>query len=312
MLPPGKTILPTSGKIMTGVSIARNLNAVATFERDAGKNASILFYYQDWGAVGDQNFPTSWASAVRMQGSLPSIVWQPWAPEAYPQSNNETAYALRNIIAGHFDTYIKQWAKDAKAWGNPFFLVFAPEMNGNWNPWDESLNGNKAGEFVQAWRHVHAIFTTVGATNVTWVWDANENYLGSTPLAELYPGDAYVDWTAMDGFNWGTSSKSTAWRSFSGVFSATYNTILQITHKPMMIALLSCAEKGGNKAAWITNAYSVALPQSFPAIRAVVWFDQVTQADWRIESSPAAQKAFSQAMQAPIYAANIFANYNGG
>ncbi len=312
--PLGKTIFPSAGKIMTGVSSARDLNVIGTFEKDAGKNASMILFYQDWGASdGDQNFPTLWVSSVRNHGSLPMIVWQPWVSEVYPQGNNEPTYALKNIIAGRFDAYIKQWAKNAKAWSKPLFLDFAPEMNGNWNPWDEGLNGNKAGEFVQAWRHVHTIFTAVGASNVTWVWDPNVTYIGSTPLAELYPGDAYVDWTAMDGFNWGTSRKYTTWLPFSEVFGLTYSAILKITHKPMMIALLSSAEKGGNKAAWINDAYSVELPEHFPAIKAVVWFDQVTQQDWRIESSFAAQQAFAQAMQAPIYASNTYGgSYMGG
>ena len=307
----GKTILPSAGKIMTGVSISPDLNVVDNFEKDAGKKASILTFYQDWGAT-DQKFPAKWASSVRKHGSLPLIAWQPWVTKPYPQGNYEPTYALKNIIAGHFDKYIKQWAQGAKTWRNPLFLAFAPEMNGSWNPWDEGLNGNKAGTFVQAWRHVHTIFTSIGASNVTWVWDPNTNFVGSTPLAELYPGDAYVNWTAMDGFNWGTSTKYTIWFPFTGVFGPTYNTILKITHKPMMIAQLSSAEKGGNKAAWISNAYSIALPQHFTAIKAVVWFDQVGQSDWRIESSMSAQQAFSRAIQAPIYAANIYGNYNGG
>ncbi len=32
------------------------------------------------------------------------------------------------------------------------------------------VNGDQPGEFVAAWRHVHDIFTSVGATNATWVW----------------------------------------------------------------------------------------------------------------------------------------------
>ena len=32
------------------------------------------------------------------------------------------------------------------------------EMNGNWYPWAEGVNGNVAGDYVNAWRHVRAIF----------------------------------------------------------------------------------------------------------------------------------------------------------
>ena len=53
--------------------------------------------------------------------------------------------------------------KQAADWGHwPFFLRFDWEMNGFWFPWNEGVNGNKPGEFVAAWRHVHDIFTEVG------------------------------------------------------------------------------------------------------------------------------------------------------
>ena len=68
------------------------------------------------------------------------------------------------MISGKYDSYIPQnVAEDARDWGHPFFLRFDWEMNGNWFPWSEGVNGNQSGEFVAAWRHVHDIFTSVGA-----------------------------------------------------------------------------------------------------------------------------------------------------
>ena len=74
------------------------------------------------------------------------------------------------MIAGRYDEYIREFAEEARAWGHPFFLRFNWEMNGDWFPWSEGVNGNPSGEYVAAWRHVHDIFAAVGATNVTWVW----------------------------------------------------------------------------------------------------------------------------------------------
>ena|SRR5947207_13491520 len=91
------------------------------------------------------------------------------------------------------------------------------EMNGNWYPWSEQVNGNTAGEFVLAWQHVHALFTIQGVTNVTWVWCPNVDYPGSTPLHELYPGDASVVWAGMDGYYWGSIQRH-VWQPFSSVF----------------------------------------------------------------------------------------------
>ena len=113
------------------------------------------------------------------------------------------------MIEGHHDAYIREFAEAAKAWGHPFFLRFNWEMNGNWFPWSEGVNGNQPGEYVAAWRHVHDIFTQVGATNATWVWCPNVDPASKLhDLASLYPGDAYVDWTGLDGYNWGTNPAS--------------------------------------------------------------------------------------------------------
>ena len=57
--------------------------------------------------------------------------------------------------------------------GHPFFLRWGHEMNSDRFPWSEDANGNRRGEFVQAWRHIHDIFTSVGASNVSWVWCPN-------------------------------------------------------------------------------------------------------------------------------------------
>src|SRR5262249_55077820 len=137
--PVGTTILPSTGQIMIGISAIDDSDSVNAFENRVGKKMSVILLYQSWGDA-DANFPVDWVNAVRAHGSLPMITWEPWVTAAYPAGNDEPAYALSNLIAGKFDTYITQWADAAKAWKSPFFLRFAPEMNGNWNPWSEGLN----------------------------------------------------------------------------------------------------------------------------------------------------------------------------
>ena len=103
-------------------------------------------------------------------------------------------------------------------------------------PWSEQTNGNSAGQYVLAWKHVHDIFTSVGATNVTWVWCINVEGSGETSMSELYPGDSYVDWIGMDGYNWGGTSGH-SWQSFTSVFSQTYTDIQSLApSKPIIIA----------------------------------------------------------------------------
>lgn len=281
-----------------------DLSGVLQFEADAGKPVSIIMNYQGWGlADGSQNFQPAWMDNIRTHGAIPMVTWEPWL---YTDGVNQPRFALRNIIGGAFDGYITAWARASAAWGHPYFLRFAPEMNGNWFSWSEQANGNASGEYVAAWHHVHDLFAAAGATNVSWVWCPNIEYAGSAPLGPLYPGDAYVDWLGMDGYNWGTSAPGKSWQTFAQVFGPTYTRITALSAKPLLIAETASAEAGGSKAAWIADAFDVAIPQQFPRIRGVVWFNENKETDWRIESSPAAQAAFAQAISSPRYTTNTY------
>jgi hypothetical protein len=305
---PGPGPGPQSPSIYYGVHLpVLDIPDLTAFESDAHKAVSVVMWYQQWSNSGGyQYFQSGWMNEVRNHGSIPLVTWDPWDPT---QGTNQPAFALQNIINGNFDAYISKWAQDSKAWGHPYFLRFAHEMNGNWMPWSELVNGNKPGQFVQAWRHIHNIFTSLGVTNVTWVWSPNIDYSNSIPLREVYPGDAYVDWTAMDGYNWGNIGPH-SWESFSQVFQQTYYDILGITSKPLMIAETASTEQAGNKASWITDGFVNQLVHTFPLIRGFVWFNQNKETDWRIESSPAAQNAFASAIQSNYYASNNFASIN--
>src|SRR5262249_21209548 len=183
--------------------------------------------------------------------------------------------ALSKIIGGQYDSYLTQWAQAAKAWGHPFFIRLFHEFNGNWVPWNETVNGNQPGQFVATWRHIHDIFTAVGATNVSWVWSPNIEAPTQTDLPGLYPGDTYVDWLGIDGYNFGTCSHGgTSYPSFDQVFRSTYNKLASIAPaKPIMIAEVAAEECGGDKGAWINDMLTVQLPNNYPRVSAVVWWN---------------------------------------
>ena len=284
--------------------------ALHAFERDAGKNVSIIHWGEAWYANGTgQPFWSVNANEARSVGAIPLIDWGSW-DSANLGLPDQAAFSLSAIIDGTYDTYITAWAKAAKAWGHPFFLRFDWEMNGNWFPWGAGVNGNTSpAEYVAAWRHVHDIFTAVGAANVNWVWCPDIIKPGGTPLAEFYPGNKYVDWIAMDGYNEGTGQGGT-WQTFDQVFGYTYDQLRALAPgKPIMIAETASDESGGSKAAWITDALTTQIPENFPDVKALVWFNWDVQGyDWDIESSPGAQAAFTSGIAAPNYLPNQYAN----
>jgi hypothetical protein len=303
------------GPQFTGTAAPWDMNAVTAFQRTIGKAPSIVTMNIPFqGCSRSCNyyaFPALQLAAIRSYGAIPMLNW---ASMSSPLTVNEPNFRLANVTGGTFDSYIRSFALATKAWGHPFFLRFNWEMNGTWFPWAEAANGNQPGDYVAAWRHVHDIFTSVGATNVTWVWCPNvDPYHQYGSLAALYPGSAYVDWTCLDGYNFGTQTSAKGWPMFDQIYSATYNQIVRTIApgKPFMIGEVASSEHGGSKAAWITDMISK-ITSGYTALRAVVWFDWRQGGDWPIETSSASTAAFAQGIAAPLFTTNTFGDLGPG
>ncbi len=291
-----------------------------SFETMAKKKMAILHWGESWKRGGVyEPFDTVYFANVRNHGSIPMLSWG--SRDSYG-GVNQPDFQLSDIYNGMHDSHIQNWAQSAKAWGHPFFLRFDWEMNGNWQfPWAEQINGNQPGDYVKAWRHVHDIFTRVGATNATWVWCPNIADPKTTPFSSLYPGDAYVDWTCLDGYN-----KYNVWLPFNTVFTGSgidwllnsYSQILAVApNKPLMIgetASLEAGDGGAAKAAWIKDAYTTQMQTNFPRIKAILWFNSddgnPAYTTLPIQSSSASINAFVTAIGAKFYATNSFSNLN--
>lgn len=328
-LPPTPTpTIPSSAKIYWGALVngqapsPGNLaggGVFDAFEQRAAKKMAILHWGQPWQMSNTyQPFQTSYMTAVRNRGSIPML---DWSSMNLGSGATQPNFQLADIYNGAHDAYIIQWAKDAKAWGHPFFLRLDWEMNGNWTyPWSEQLNGNLPGDYVKMWQHVHTIFEQQGTNNVTWVWCPNISSSSTLLLSELYPGDAYVDWTCMDGYN-----KYPAWINFNQVINGvgitwlyhTYDQIVTLApNKPLMIgetASLEAGDGGAKKAAWLRDMLLTQIPTNFPKVKAVLYFnwdDRVSTNTFPIESSQASIDGFAESIGSPLYPANIYGNLN--
>lgn len=205
------------------------------FITTVGVSPSVVGYYVDFTTP----FITTKPDYIHSLGAVPSLTWEPW-DHADPGHEVQPAYQLADITAGTYDTYITNFANAMKAWGiansSFIYLRFAHEMNGSWYPWAEAANGNSAGDYVLAWRHVWNIFNSVGANPyVSWQWCPNVDPSHFfTPLAGLYPGDSYVNGVGMDGYNFGTAAIE-GWLTPTQVFEQTRLDIEAITAKPLRI-----------------------------------------------------------------------------
>ena len=245
------------------------------FEQDAGKRVAMVDFGQ----------PAFWVDPFDYDGAFDDTV----ARGAIPVVDMSTeSTALTDISSGVYDAQITAWAKKAAAWGKPFVLRLDAEMNGAWYSYGSQARANPQ-LFVAMWRHVHDLFVAAGATNVSWQWCPNvdpDNV--QTPLESLYPGDAYVDWTGMTGYDHGGES-------FNWIFSSTYDRLVSLAPtKPIMIGEISSVAP--DRAQFLSDMFTQ-LPTIFPQVRAICWFNWRINEDgqiwdWPIEA--AAQAQFAQ------------------
>jgi len=292
---------------LTGTKPPWDMAPAAMVEKRLGKSMSLLEFSTPMAyANGTQpfTFPVNEMTAIRNRGSIPFFSWSTHAMRNF----DNPAFSLQAIAAGRQDTMIRAWAMSARGWGKPFFLRFNWEANSDWFPWGNRWKTNTDNDYVQAWRHVHQIFTAAGATNAKWVWcPTADPFKVLGPLAGLYPGNDYVDWTCADVYNGGSP-----WRSFSQVLGGTYQEIAAIApSKPMLLGEVGTTETGGSKAAWINDMFA-SLPVQFPLVRGLIWFDSTVtgpggRTDWPLDSSSSAYDAFARGVAPPQYRA---ANYS--
>lgn len=99
----------------------------------------------------------------------------------------------QDVAAGQYDQRIDDLCRGLKALGRPAFLRIGYEFNGHWN-------GYEPATYVAAWRRVAQAIRAAGLDEVARVWcyapdDAERDFM------DFYPGDAWVDWWAVDCFD---------------------------------------------------------------------------------------------------------------
>jgi hypothetical protein len=253
---------------LKGMTLTQSL---ALRKRQLGRSLRIIHLYLNWG--------DSLADAARSvpAGAEPLLSWR--SPQLYSSITN-----------GSQDAQILRQARALAGVGRPVMLMWAWEMNGSWFPWSGVKNPTRTAGFIAAWRHLHDLFGTAGARNVSWVWSPNYYSMPAQPwntMDHYYPGDAYVDWVGVSGYSYGRQLPDF-------LFGPTCRMYGQ--HKPIMIAETGIAETGGHtKPDWIRLLQGWII--AHPEVRALVWFDTDTfnGTNWRVDTSAAAVAAY-QAM----------------
>ncbi|WP_106398230.1 glycoside hydrolase family 26 protein [Actinocorallia populi] len=308
-------------------TIDSGIERMNEFGEKVGKPHNLLKYFEEVGS----DFKEKENKRVWEAGALPFADVEPMEG------------TLKDYIDGKYDDDIRSYAIEVKESNIPLAYSWGHEMNGWWYPWgfcsrggthinagkpnekprDEEDIGiacqgeskeNTAEDFAAAWRHIHDIFTEVGAGNVIWVWSPNTAQSPGMPaMKDFYPGDEYVDWIGISGYmnepNPPTKKDS---KIFQNVFGDLLRDLRSFTKKPVVIA-----ETGSTatlrKADDVVNLFAGILfeKKTLPFLRkgdivGFVWFDVKKEefgevVDFRVESQPAALKKYKQILQTPKY-----------
>jgi beta-mannanase len=174
----------------------------------------------------------------------------PWG-EPYWESGFQEDYSLSKIINGNFDDFLTDWAEVVKNFGEPVFVTFGVEMNGNWFPWSgifqgagntgefgDSLEADGPEKFKLAFRHIIDIFNEQNVQNAIWYFHVtNKSFPDETwnEIINYYPGDNYIDWIGVSVY--GAQYNDENWVTFDEEMQNIYAKLtITFPNKPLMLA----------------------------------------------------------------------------
>jgi peptidoglycan hydrolase-like protein with peptidoglycan-binding domain len=264
-------ITPETSTLEWGAYVGDGDSSLSDFENLVGKKMNLYADFEGW----DTPFPSYLASKVGATGKTLIIFWEP--SFGYDQINN-----------GTYDNYIKEFANGAKNYNYPVILAPFDEMNLNEEAWGYGKNGNNATKFIAAWKRIHDIFISQGASNVKFgIAFNNESVpnVSGNKYNDYYPGTDYVDYVGLDGFNFGSP-----WVSFAQVFDGSMKEASSFG-KPLYI-FSTASIPGTNKALWISDGLGTHI-KTYPNLKGWVWFNQNGgDGNWLINSDPASLSSF--------------------
>jgi hypothetical protein len=258
------------------------------FEAMAGRPMITDRRYYLW----DQQFPTADDYWSRDQGHVLILSWN-----AGLVGGGYVRWA--DIAAGVYDADIDAKAQAIKDFGAPIFFTFHHEPKTSLG----STFGTPA-DFVAAWRHIHDRFEADGVTNVTWTLILMAETYQQGKAGMFYPGDAYVDIVAADGFNWyNCTGHSGPWLTVQQIFTPFHNFALSVG-KPMMVAEWGSGEDPaipGRKAQWILDGLTTF--RSWPQMKVVSYYNSaptISCPRW-IDTSTTSLQAFESIGSDPYF-----------
>ena len=232
-------------------AILQELQNLGSFNAGLARPLSIIHMYQAW----PDAVSTKEVQEVLADGAIPIIDWRCGDSDA-------------NIVAGDDDALITAEAQELAALKAPIFLrwYYEPNFTNSAN-YAACIGSLGPAGYVAAFRHIHDLFAAAGASNVAFVFSMASSG-NDQDLDEYYPGSAYVDWIAVDGYSKTAAPDPSDFASRFGPWYSDFSTF----GKPMMIS--ETGSFAGGQTSYFQQVQDEMSPSgAFPLIKAVLYFD---------------------------------------
>jgi mannan endo-1,4-beta-mannosidase len=277
---------PAVACVNVGVYQDHPAKTLPALQKKAGKNVKTVSTYLTVGHGLDPKL----VKLARKNGVKLLISW---LPDAGKDTTKAPGYRLSAIAAGKFDADLRALAKQIKALPKGAIVRPMPDPNTPWYAWSGTVNGNRPGDYVRAWKHVRTVLKKTAGKKVKLLWSV---YARSVPedkknaISVYFPGAKRVDLVGADAYNFGTAQGLT-WTAPVDLFAPAYGTIQKLAKKPFWISETGSTAKGGDEGAWIGALGQ--LGKTMPKLAGVVWYDvRDSTCDFRVPRSGAAAAAF--------------------
>ena len=301
----GKIIAPPGGGVYLGAYNWEG-DGLAVFERVIGRRVAIgMPYATDCG--GSENTWPYFTSTGYEEAWQEGYVWQTGIETALGQPNPK--FIPQDVIDGAIDTYLVEMAEDIADWGRPIFWMYPREPciqpgpgydGGGYGP-DGDLTKSEAQEsgysldgeygdpdeldgperYRDMCRHIHDVMAPL-APNITWVMGAIVARFEGAYI-QWYPGDAYVDWHALDVYAGGEEDEGSN-DPFADIIEPAWSEALSLApDKPFMIVEFGASDAYlGDRSAWFNDFFQAA-KTTHTELGAFIYWQSEEMMDTRID-----------------------------
>lgn len=252
------------------------INDIKSFESYVNFKHDIVQYFSSFDIRMQPDMITPYFTIIPLKiwnfGKIPMLTW-------YPSTSNVEKTPddiCKRIYSGMFDKYLNnccqkllhyiESAKVSSILGEAkLYIRLAHEMN-----YRGHIYSNSPNDFIKMWKYIYKYVRNfesksklnLSKDNVLFVFCPGNFDIEKFPFEEYYPGDEYVEWKGLDGYNWGGRQ----WKRFDEIFMKYFVRMNNLSSKPLSICEFGTTAKIINKQnkivydieekfEWIKNAY---------------------------------------------------------